>query len=251
MIGRLAGLSSLAIALTFITPVAPADASLVCEIVKVRRIIRGEIVLVDTKICHETAPPSNDGPADVANLPPPAGSAACLGGMIDIGLDPDDYCGSETEDQALPAITGGLVATAFRRLTLPASDLVVQPPGGRTLVNFETNFLTTNDHPLTRTIQLLGRPLQLRIWPTSYTWYFDDGDTITTTTPGSRFPDLEVTHNYLSKGHYYPTVATTYSAEWRVGQGPWQPVLGTATIAGDPVQLRAIEATPTLIGYGG
>ncbi|HEY0952439.1 MAG TPA: hypothetical protein VGD85_19750, partial [Nocardioides sp.] len=43
---------------------------------------------------------------------------------------------------APPEVTPGLVLRALRRVPLPASELVVQPPGGRTLVNFETNFYT-------------------------------------------------------------------------------------------------------------
>ena len=74
---------------------------------------------------------------------------------------------------------------------------------------------------------------------------------MTTDSPGAQYPKLEVTHNYLQTGRYSPSVDTTYAAEWRVGQGRWRPVLGTATIAGAAVSLRAIEARPTLVGYGG
>lgn len=49
-------------------------------------------------------------------------------------------CGSE----GAPGITGGLVLTAFRRIPLPASPLIIQPPDGRTLVNFLTPQIRTH-----------------------------------------------------------------------------------------------------------
>jgi len=207
----------------------------------------GQIITTIVRVCPEHNN-SAEQTADEPNAAPPAGSAACLAAAAVLGLPPEEVCGGSID--AVPTVTDGMVAQALGRLTLPASELVVQPPGGRTLVNFETNFFTTNDQPFTRTVRLLGRAVHLRIWPTSYTWDFDDGRAVTTTSPGARYPDLEVTHNYLKKGDYRPSVATTYAAEWRVGAGQWQPVAGTATIEGAPIDLSAIEARPTLVGYG-
>jgi hypothetical protein len=45
---------------------------------------------------------------------------------------------------APPEVTPGLVLRALRRVPLPASELVVQPPGGRTLVNLETSSQCTH-----------------------------------------------------------------------------------------------------------
>jgi hypothetical protein len=42
------------------------------------------------------------------------------------------------EEVATPTVTPGMVAAAFRRIPLPESELNVQPPNGRTLVNFDT-----------------------------------------------------------------------------------------------------------------
>lgn len=43
-------------------------------------------------------------------------------------------------------------------------------------------------------------------------------------------------------------VVTTHSADWRIGDGPWTPVDGPVTIAGDPVALTVLTATPQLVG---
>ena len=144
-------------------------------------------------------------------------------------------------------LTPGLVAAAFRRLPLPASDLLVQPPNGRTLVNFDTNFFTDGDE-LSRTVTLLGRQVELRIWPERYGWRFGDGATRWTSGPGAAYPDLEITHRYLRKGQVAPSVDTTYAAQFRVGGGPWRDVAGTVTIPGTPEALRIVTARPALVG---
>jgi hypothetical protein len=114
-------------------------------------------------------------------------------------------------------------------------------------VNFETNFYTEQGE-FTRTVTLLGRQVELRIWPASFGWRFGDGGSDQTTTPGAAYPDLEITHTYLKKGRVSPSVDTTYAAQFRVGGGPWRDVAGTVTIPGSPQELRVVEARPALVG---
>ena len=59
--------------------------------------------------------------------------------------------------QHFDVITPGKVFKQMAKLAWPDADLVIQPPDGRTLVNFETNFLTTTTEPASRTVTLLGR----------------------------------------------------------------------------------------------
>jgi hypothetical protein len=144
-------------------------------------------------------------------------------------------------------VTPGLVLRAFRRIPLPASEVVVQPPGGRTLVNFETNFYTEQGE-FTRVVRLLGQRVELRIWPESFTWRYGDGSSEQTSSAGSAYPDLEITHRYLSKGRVAVSVDTTYAADFRVGNGGWQHVDGTVTISGEAESLRVVTARPVLVG---
>jgi hypothetical protein len=55
--------------------------------------------------------------------------------------DPLDWqaCLTDREAKHLGGLTPGAVQHAFERLAWPASPLVVQPPHGKTLVNFETS----------------------------------------------------------------------------------------------------------------
>ncbi|NPC97467.1 hypothetical protein [Nocardioides sp. zg-DK7169] len=155
----------------------------------------------------------------------------------------------EAEDVAEPVvITAGMAAQALRQVDLPASELQVQPPGGRTLVNFETNFFTSAD-ALDRTVRLLGQRVDLRIRPASFEWRFGDGSTLRTREAGAPYPDLRVTHSYLRKGAVAAAVDTTYEADFRVNGGPWAPVAGTVTMTGPAVGLEVVTATPTLMGY--
>ncbi len=126
-------------------------------------------------------------------------------------------------------------------------QIQVQPPNGRTLVNFDTNFYTEQP-AFDRTVTLLGRRVDLRIWPSQFRWVFGDGSEFPSTSAGAPYPDLLITHKYLQRGGVSPRVDTTYSARFRVDGGPWRDVDGTVTIPGAPVALRVITATPVLVG---
>ncbi len=130
---------------------------------------------------------------------------------------------------------------------MPASELVVQPPGGRTLVNFDTNFYTESE-PFTRTVTLLGRRVELDIWADSFRWSFGDGSSLESESAGSPYPDLEITHRYLSTGAVSAKVDTTYAARFSVDGGPWREVPGTVTISGSAEGLRVVSARPVLVG---
>jgi hypothetical protein len=159
-------------------------------------------------------------------------------------------CLTTQEAERLGGLTPARVERAFRRLAWPASELVVQPPHGRTLVNFDTNFYTTNTHPALQTVTLIGQPVTIEATPTRYTWHFGttDGD-LTTTDPGAAYPDLRVTHRYTRVGSVTPSVDTTYAGRYRVGNGSWQTIPDTLTVPGEPVDLQVVSATPHLVGY--
>lgn len=186
--------------------------------------------------------------ADPAAVPPRDSDwdAVCVRTALDLDLDPREFCDIPT-DAAQPEVTPGLVLRAFQRIPLPEAQLMIQPPRGRTLVNFETNFYTEQGE-FTRTVPLLGRQVELRIWPATFRWRFGDGDVRETSSPGSAYPDLEITHSYRRRGRVAPSVDTTYAAEFRVNGGPWREVAGTVTIPGSPQSLRVVTARPVLVG---
>src|SRR4051794_21896250 len=87
-----------------------------------------------------------------------------------------------------PQITQVMVLRALRRISLPKPAIMIQPPGGKTLVNFETIF-HTEAKPFTRSVRLLGQRVDLEITPTSYTWSYGDGFTETTSSPGREYEE--------------------------------------------------------------
>ncbi|HET6986565.1 MAG TPA: hypothetical protein VFI00_08105, partial [Kribbella sp.] len=140
-------------------------------------------------------------------LPTDSGlDAICVSTAITNGVDPFVFC--DVPPEATPTdITPGLIAEALARIPLPPSTLEVQPPNGRTLVNFDTNFYT-DIRPLDRTVALLGQRVDLHIVPSEFGWRFGDGESLTTDEPGSPYPHLDVTHRYLRTGHVAPSVDT-------------------------------------------
>lgn len=171
----------------------------------------------------------------------------CVQTALSVGEDPFDFCGIPTEDVEDDTITPDMVATAFRRIPLPASELEVQPANGRTLVNFETNFFTDAE-PFDRSVTLLGQRVDLHIVPSRFGWRFGDGASLASEDAGAPYPDLRITHDYQHKGRVRPAVDTTYTATYRVNGGPWAAVPGSVTIAGAAVGLQVVTATPVLVG---
>lgn len=149
-----------------------------------------------------------------------------------------------------PTLTLADIRHAFAELPLPTPTLVIQPPDGLTLVNFDTNFYTAQTQPLIRTVTLLGQRVTIRATPAAYTWTYGDGASRTTADPGAPYPDLRVTHRYERKGAYRTRLAVTYDGAYRLGGGgPWRAIPGRVTRTGAPQGLRVVEATPTLVGY--
>lgn len=151
------------------------------------------------------------------------------------------------------ALTPGRILEAFRRIPVPEPSIGVNPVGGRTLVNFDT-ILHTEAEPFTETVQLLGRRVTFDIEPSEFSWSTGQGDGFTTSDPGQPYREAlpmsaYVTHRYLRAGDVQLGLQTTWTARWRVGNGPWRPVDGVVTIDSDPVPLEVVTARPQLVSY--
>lgn len=150
-------------------------------------------------------------------------------------------------------LTPGRILQAFESIPLPEAPLEVQPPGGVTLVNFDT-ILHTDAQPFTETVQLLNRQITFDIEPSEFTWTLGDGRTLTTTDPGRAWraglPMNEyVSHRYSKAGTVRLQLTTTWSARWRLPNGPWRPVADTVEITSPPQQLEVTTARPQLVSY--
>ncbi len=161
------------------------------------------------------------------------------------GTDVGDVCVPVREVDQTNIVQ--LIIREFKRLEWPASRLVVQPKGGKTLVNFETNFYTPDHRPIDRTVTVAGQAVELRAVPVEYLYPFGDGATEQTTSPGAPHPDLQVTHEYVRTGSVEVRVDTTYAGEYRIGNGEWVAIPDTLTVVGASQDLEVVEAIPQLV----
>jgi hypothetical protein len=141
-----------------------------------------------------------------------------------------------------------LVTEAFETLDWHPSELTVQPPGGRTLVNFETNFYTTNSKPTSIPVRLVESNVVVTARPIAYRWNFGDGMSITTAGPGSPYPNLDVAHAYEQVETVAVSVDTQYGdASFTVDGGPPESIPSTLWVAGEAQDLQIVEALPQLV----
>lgn len=164
-------------------------------------------------------------------------------------------CFEPNEVPAAATVTADAVLRAFRRIPVPASEVTIQPPGGKTLVNLDTVF-STEAEGFTRTIGLLGHRVDLDITPSEFRWVAGDGTVRVTDwagrpwREGASLADL-ITHRYEDVVNgLRPRVDTTWSARYRVDGGPWRDVPGTVTITGASYDLAVLSASPALTGAG-
>ncbi|QCW51048.1 hypothetical protein FE634_12710 [Nocardioides dongxiaopingii] len=169
------------------------------------------------------------------------------------GVDVDDTCVTDApgEPAAPPQVTPGMVVRAFKALAWPASELTIQPPRGRTAVNFDTYFFTEDTAPITREVRLLGQRVTIEATPSEFTWHWGDTTVETTASPGGPHPRGDVVHQYRSKGQVAPSLDTTYTGRYRVNGGPWAPIPDTHTVPGPAEALEVVEVRPTLVGGTG
>lgn len=161
------------------------------------------------------------------------------------GVDVGDVCVPENAVQQVDLVK--LILREFKRIAWPASQLVVQPRGGRTLVNFETNFYTPDHRSIDRSVTLAGQSIVIRAVPVSYAYHFGDGASTTSASPGSPHPDLEITHQYERTGDVVVRVDTTYAGEYRIGDGEWTAIGETLMVQGPDEDLEVVEALPQLV----
>jgi hypothetical protein len=141
-----------------------------------------------------------------------------------------------------------LVVQAFDTLAWSPSGVVVQPPNGKTLVNLETNFYTTNTKVSAIPVQLLGSKVVVSARPIAYRWNFGDGTSTTTASPGAPYPDLDVAHIYEQTDQVAVSVDTQYGdASFTVDGGPPEAIPSTIWVAGAAADLEVVEALPQLV----
>ncbi|WCD92655.1 hypothetical protein [Microbacterium sp. nov. GSS16] len=135
----------------------------------------------------------------------------------------------------------------------PAQGTVVGEPGNLGVVGLPTNFVTEAATHV-RSGQLFGFPIDVRFTPVSYTFHYGDGQSQTTSSPGTsweslgqaQFTPTGTSHTYADRGTYDASVDIAYTAEIDLGVG-WFPVEGQLDITGPAQQIRIFEAHTALV----
>lgn len=151
-------------------------------------------------------------------------------------------------DATRPVAIRTLVIRAIKDLDWSPSELTVQPPHGKTLVNLDTNFFTTNTSVRSIPVTLQGQSVVVSARPIAYEWHFGDGTSITTTGPGAPYPSLDVSHAYTETDEVVVSVDTQYGdASFTVNGGPPEAIPSTIWVAGAEQDLAIVEALPQLV----
>ncbi len=165
---------------------------------------------------------------------------------------PDDWTATGaitcTGRKGGPAGSRVLSAAQVRRLPIPAAAVSIQPDPATssTLINIPTKLYTARRSPVLTT-SILGQPVRVRASPTSYRWDYGDGSSRTTADTGGPYPDLSTGHTYARPGRYRISLTTTYTGEYSVAGGPWQPIDGTATVTSPTSTVHALQARDQLV----
>lgn len=140
-----------------------------------------------------------------------------------------------------------LTLADFRRLPLPPGIAMVQPAGGRVLINVPTN-VYVHAEPVVLDTTLVGLPVQVQATPADFTWTFGDGASLgPTRDPGAVYPDLRTTHSYTASGQYTIVLTTAYTGEFSVAGGPWLPVDGQAQVVSPGIAVTAVSGRNRLV----
>jgi hypothetical protein len=164
----------------------------------------------------------------------------------------DTYCYATANGGVVDAASlNPIVRRYATMLTISQPTVRAWPPGGSSLVGLPTFFAAST--PMTGRAQIGGQgyALTLEVDPTTYTWSFGDGATMTTTRAGAPPPDGSVHHTYAMAGPEHVAVTIAYGATYTVvapdgSFGP-QPVTGgpIRTLPAD-LNLQIHEATAGL-----
>ena len=171
---------------------------------------------------------------------------------------PSDFCRSLRPigvpiGQPSPGTPGWSVTISDVARFVPSTATVAGEPDNIAVVGLPANFLSSAK---TETIPgtILGRALTIRFTPVNYTFDYGDGESRTTTTPGTawdasgqaQFTPTDTSHVYKEPGTYTVTATVTYTADIDLGAG-WIPINGTLNGPPASQQIRVVKAHTALV----
>jgi len=165
-------------------------------------------------------------------------------------------CFADGVPGAGPVLTMARIIDAFRLTPWATATISTQPEGNLTLVTLPTYFrigwsekgyqpgeVDTLD-PAT----MLGLRVQIRPRVDHFTYVFGDGTSFgPTRSEGGVWPTGDITHAYADPGTFATRVDTTFTGDYRVGDGPWTPIPDTVTVTGPVTTVTVDTARAVLV----
>ena len=190
---------------------------------------------------------ASDARRDTSN-PLQIGAAFCAGANAAASGGASREVAALCRGIAVPVAPGrDLIRQAFKELPLYRGAIRTDP-ATLTLVNLETYFWCadaanrdcTTIGEAEKRITLLGQQVRIRPQILDYTWDFGDGT-------GQRITDGKATHEYRHATTATITLTLTWTADYALGNGPFQPINDTTTTTSPPRLLPIREAQAVIV----
>ncbi|MGN6205384.1 hypothetical protein [Humibacter sp.] len=136
----------------------------------------------------------------------------------------------------------------------PQKPTIFGEPNGWAIIGLDANFVSSAAQH-TASGSLVGQPATVRFTPVRFLWDYGDGARVSTATGGATWRSLGVpefsptptSHVYTAGGSYGVALTVEYSAQYRIGGGPWQDVPGTLRLSAPTFTVIAADAKTVLV----
>lgn len=151
----------------------------------------------------------------------------------------------EPAEPAVPVVT----QRDFQSVPLTGAEVHVWPDGWG--VAGKRTAFWTDDTTQTKTLTMLGQEVTVEAVPVSWRWDFGDGTVKWTHSPWRKPVSLERAgfyHVYSEAEHVKVTVTVKYEGRFRVGNGPWTDIEGTAEKTSPPRDVTIYRYEKYVVG---
>lgn len=151
----------------------------------------------------------------------------------------------EPAEPVVPVVT----QKDFQSVPLSAAEVHVWPDGWG--VAGKRTAFWTDDTTQTKTLTMLGQQVTVEAVPVSWRWDFGDGTVKWTHSPWRKPVSLERAgfyHVYSEAEHVKVTVTVKYEGRFRVGEGPWIDIEGTAEKTSPPRDVTIYRYEKYVVG---
>lgn len=155
--------------------------------------------------------------------------------------------------QPPPVPTFAEIQQAYRRLPFSKPRAVIQPVGGKTLINLPTYYAASwpddaglKPGEVSAPLQLLSWSVEFKVTAKEYRYVYGDGSTSPwTTSTGGAYPDGDIRHTYTETGTVGVRVDARLTGQYRVDGGPWLDIDTTADLQDEPTTQLQVLGTKT------